>query len=184
MHCTETSPDFAFGRHVGGLHPELDEAISRIHEDAMPELMRHTSALLGLAFAAEGFVPPETKSRLAALERIKRFVELHLSNPSLGSQFVAEGTGLSPRYINRLFEREGTSLMRYVLEARLARCRLELEDPRFGALGITEVAMRWGFNNLSHFSRTFHERYGMSPSAWRGVIARSAEIPPGTLGAE
>lgn len=152
--------------------------LSRIQEDAMPVLMRHTSALLGLAFAAEGFVPPETKSRLAALERIKSFVEQHLSNPSLGSQFVAEGTGLSPRYINRLFESEGTSLMRYVLEARLARCRLELEDPRFAALGITEVAMRWGFNNLSHFSRTFHERYGMSPSVWRchGGTAGRAEI--------
>lgn len=141
--------------------------LTRVQDDAMPVLMRHASALLGLAFAAEGYVPPETKSRLAALERIKSFVGHHLSNPSLGSQFVAEGTGLSPRYINRLFESEGTSLMRYVLEARLARCRLELEDPRFAALGITEVAMRWGFNNLSHFSRTFHERYGMSPSAWK-----------------
>ena len=153
---------------------------SRLHEDTMPVLMRHASALLGLAFAAEGFVPSGTKSRLAALERIKSFVKHHLSNPSLGSQFVAEGTGLSPRYINRLFESEATSLMRYVLEARLAQCRLELEDPRFAALGITEVAMRWGFNNLSHFSRTFHERYGMSPSAWRchGGAAWRTEIVP------
>lgn len=154
--------------------------ISRIDDDAMPVLMSHTSALLGLAFAGEGFIPPETKSRLAALERIKRFVEHHLSNPSLGSQFVSEGIGLSTRYINRLFEREGTSLMRYVLEARLERCRLELADPQFGVLGITEVAMRWGFNNLSHFSRSFHERHGMAPSAWRRhcVIAGGTESAP------
>lgn len=140
---------------------------------AMPALMQHASVLLGLAFSAEGIMPPESKSRSAALDRVKAFVEHHLSHPALGSDFVAQGTGLSTRYINRLFEAEGTSLMRHVLETRLARCRQELADPRFATLGITEVAMRWGFNNLSHFSRSFHARFDVSPSTWR----RCADMP-------
>ncbi|MCA8093742.1 helix-turn-helix domain-containing protein [Burkholderia anthina] len=30
-------------------------------------------------------------------------------------------------------------------------------------------AVRWGFNDMSHFSRAFRERFAMSPRAWRDL---------------
>jgi AraC-like DNA-binding protein len=49
------------------------------------------------------------------------------------------------------------------------------------------VAQRWGFSSPSHFSRTFRDTYGMSPSAWQASAAsgsavhgRSDEPPPAT----
>jgi AraC-like DNA-binding protein len=32
---------------------------------------------------------------------------------------------------------------------------------------ITDIALYWGFANLSHFSRVFREHKGMSPSEFR-----------------
>ena len=38
---------------------------------------------------------------------------------------------------------------------------------------ITGIALSWGFNNLSHFSRVFREHTGQSPSAFRQAAALS-----------
>ena len=48
------------------------------------------------------------------------------------------------------------------------RVRADLEDPRQRARSITEIALRWGFNDSAHFSRTFRARFGLSPRAVRG----------------
>jgi AraC-like DNA-binding protein len=37
---------------------------------------------------------------------------------------------------------------------------------------ITEIAFGWGFNELTHFSRAFKERYGVSPRDWRHRSSR------------
>ncbi|XES00905.1 AraC family transcriptional regulator [Streptomyces sp. S1D4-11] len=54
-------------------------------------------------------------------------------------------------------------------------------------LSVAAVAQRWGFSSPSHFSRTFRDAYGMSPSAWQASAAsgsavhgRSDEPPPAT----
>ncbi|MCJ9728672.1 AraC family transcriptional regulator [Bradyrhizobium sp. PRIMUS42] len=35
---------------------------------------------------------------------------------------------------------------------------------------MTDVALRWGFNDLSHFSRSFRRRFGMSPREYRNLL--------------
>jgi AraC-like DNA-binding protein len=32
---------------------------------------------------------------------------------------------------------------------------------------VGEIALSWGFNDHSHFSRAFRKRYGVSPKDWR-----------------
>ena len=32
---------------------------------------------------------------------------------------------------------------------------------------ISEIAYRWGFNDLSHFNKAFRERFGRTPGEWR-----------------
>ena len=43
-----------------------------------------------------------------------------------------------------------------------ASCESIVEPKQIG-----EIAFAWGFNDLSHFGRTFRERYGLSPRDWR-----------------
>jgi AraC-like DNA-binding protein len=52
----------------------------------------------------------------------------------------AQRHGCTPRFIERLFEQEGTTFTGYVLAQRLARAHGLLSDPRRGAEKISEVA--------------------------------------------
>jgi transcriptional regulator GlxA family with amidase domain len=78
---------------------------------------------------------------------------------------------LSVRHLNRLFAREGTSLMHHVWERRLARCHTDLTDPAIRARSITEIALAAGFNDLSHFSHSYRARYGCAPRETRDAAA-------------
>lgn len=80
---------------------------------------------------------------------------------------MASTLKLSPRYINKLFEADGTSLSRYIWRRRIERAATDLRDPAMRALGISAIAMALGFNDLSHFSRVFRQRFGMSPRDYR-----------------
>lgn len=107
-----------------------------------------------------------SRSRRAALEGIKTYIERHLADPLLEATKIASGIGLSTRYINHLFADERTSLMRYVWNSRLERCRQAMLTASDGCT-VSELAYRCGFNDPTHFSRAFKRRFGYSPRAYR-----------------
>jgi AraC-like DNA-binding protein len=77
---------------------------------------------------------------------------------------VAEHLGVTPRYVQRLFEAEGTTFTEYVTQQRLAwACRM-LSDPRLLDRSVTSIAFEVGFGNLSYFNRLFRRHYGATPS--------------------
>ncbi|HEY3145214.1 MAG TPA: LysE family transporter [Dongiaceae bacterium] len=74
---------------------------------------------------------------------------------------------ISPRYIHKLFEREKTSLSRFVLGERLTRVHRMLADPRQADRTIADIALSAGFGDLSTFNREFRRRFGVTPSEVR-----------------
>lgn len=125
---------------------------------------------------ASGMASP---GRAMARARIKRFVEQNLGKPDLDAAMVAADVGISQRYVNDILSDEGRSLMRYVLTRRLEKCRRDLSTPAGAGTQITEVAFRWGFNDLSHFSRSFKQRYGLSPRDFRRLNCdRAGRVTP------
>ena len=86
----------------------------------------------------------------------------------LSGERIAAANGVSVRHVNRLFAGEGTSLMHYVWERRLIRCRRDLTDPTMAHRTIGKIALAAGFNDLSHFSRAYRARYGTTPREERG----------------
>ncbi len=120
--------------------------------------------LLTLAFSA---VRPHSfnlaRSRSFSLRLVKDFIERYLGDSELDTTMIATGTGLSPRHINDLFNDEQTSLMRYVWARRLEKCRQDIAT--LNPIFVSIIAYKWGFNNLSHFSRAFKQQFGVCPTA-------------------
>lgn len=74
---------------------------------------------------------------------------------------LARSVGMSMFHFTRLFaELVGMPPHRYRLRARLDAARAMLRDGR----SVTETCHACGFNNLSHFSRSFARAYGAPPS--------------------
>lgn len=108
-----------------------------------------------------------THHRQVMLIRVKQFIKSVINDPELTASKIADATGLSKRYINNLFSEENTSLMQYLTAQRLESCRYSLVSPLYTHLSVTQIAMRFGFNNMSHFSRIYKKHYGESPSTYR-----------------
>jgi AraC-like DNA-binding protein len=105
--------------------------------------------------------------RAARLRAAKADIAENLSSPDLSPVAVAGRLGISPRYLHKLFEGEGTSFSQFVLGRRLAAAHAMLSDPRHDALSITDIAYLAGFGDLSHFNRSFRQRYGATPRETR-----------------
>ncbi|MDP1659986.1 MAG: helix-turn-helix domain-containing protein [Methylotenera sp.] len=135
-----------------------------MNKDAFSALSDHYLDLLTLSLAS---VRPQdfslSRSRSISLNQVKDFVERYLSNSAMDTTMIATGVRLSPRYINDLFSDEGTSLMRYVWKQRLENCRKDMLNPAHIGYRISDIAFRWGFNDLSHFSRAFKQQFEVSP---------------------
>lgn len=98
------------------------------------------------------------------LEKVKKFVDEHLSEPSLNVEAVAEYVGMSRVHLHRkLKELMGQSTSDYIRTLRLRNAGVLLKGKK---LNISEVAYALGFTNLSHFCNLFREFYGMSPKEY------------------
>lgn len=110
----------------------------------------------------------------ARLVAIKLDIGKSLGRTDLSVGTLARRHGVTPRYIQKLFEREGVTFTEYVIERRLAEARRMLADPRFADHGIGDIAASCGFGNLPHFTRSFRRRFGMTPSDARQTFESPA----------
>jgi AraC-like DNA-binding protein len=102
--------------------------------------------------------------RAARLQSIKSDL---IQNCALTLDQLAVRQGISPRYIQMLFEETGATFSDFVLERRLDAARNMLTSPRYAGWSITAIALEAGFGDLSYFNRSFRRRYLMTPSNMR-----------------
>ncbi|WP_034296316.1 AraC family transcriptional regulator [Herbaspirillum sp. RV1423] len=95
---------------------------------------------------------------------VEHYIEEHAHEPiTVGD--LAEYAGVSSRSLYSGFRRfRNTSPMHYLKEVRLRRVHEELllASPTSGA--VTNVALRWGFSHLGHFTTDYKRRFGETPS--------------------
>jgi AraC family transcriptional regulator len=117
-------------------------------------------------YAVHRRVPRMFKGELPRY-RLNRVLEYIADNmaENLGLAELAAVTGMSPHYFCELFKRTmGWSPYRFVLLKRIERAKELLRDP---TLSILEVGVRVGFQNPSHFAKTFNRFVGISPSKFQ-----------------
>lgn len=148
---------------------------NRLRRDSSPDARRAAgSQLLGLLDSLLGRSEQGSgvrRTQMYVLLQAKALIEKNLESGLLDSEFVAGAVGMSARQINRLFEREETSISRYIWRRRLERAHGDLQDPGLRHLQVAEIAFRWGFSSAAHFSRVYRQRYGVSPGGQRCVHA-------------
>jgi transcriptional regulator GlxA family with amidase domain len=91
---------------------------------------------------------------------VRLYIDANLSNPGLSPATIAKANAISLRTLHRLFESTDDSVSGSIRERRLSRCHADLL--RGTNESVSAIAYRWGFRNVSFFSRLFHERYGLS----------------------
>ncbi len=136
-----------------------------------PEVRRsfvgHVYDLAALAIGASRDAA-ETAScrgvRAARLHVIKTEIIYRLNRHDLSLADLAARHGITPRYVQMLFESDGTTFSRFLLDQRLRRAHRMLSDPRLAERTISAIAYEAGFGDLSHFNRAFRRRYGETPS--------------------
>lgn len=97
------------------------------------------------------------------LDRAMQYIEANLGDEHLSPATIAGAVGISPRYLSSLFARRGETIMGWTVSRRLERCRSELELRPWTPGGVTEIAYRNGFVNLSSFNRAFKARFCKPP---------------------
>jgi AraC-like DNA-binding protein len=143
-----------------------------------PELQRavatHIHDLCALAIGATRDAAEIAKGRglrVARLRAIKADVVRNLRGGDVSVTALAGRHGVTTRYIQRLFEGDGTTLSKFVLGQRLAQAYRMLADPRLGHRAIGTLAFEVGFGDLSTFNREFRRHYDATPSDVRAAAS-------------
>jgi AraC-like DNA-binding protein len=152
------------------------------HACATSELRRlvaaHVHDLVALAISATRNAEAVATSRgmrAARLRGIKADIAEHLGRGDLSVAAVAAHQRVTPRYVQMLFEGEGTSFSEFVRRERLVRAHRMLSDPRYAGWTITAIAFEVGFGDLSYFNHAFRRLYAVSPSDVRHAVRGESE---------
>ncbi|WP_245259385.1 helix-turn-helix domain-containing protein [Methylobacterium sp. 77] len=136
--------------------------------DAAPalahEFVGFLRRLLDTSQASDVLEGRELDGGLRALART--IVQGNLSRPDLSPEFIAGQMRVSRATLYRLFEPEG-GVMHFVQGERLRAVRDALADP-METRTLGGLANVFAFSSASQLSRSFRNRYGVQPQAWRG----------------
>jgi AraC-like DNA-binding protein len=145
-----------------------------IESGKLTEIEQHTLAasfleLAGAVIRAGAKPVDETHitNQPALMRRILSYMDEQFTDCELTPERVAKANGISMRYLHRLFQQSGTTVCKWIWERRLKATREDLLNPGMAKMRISEIAFRRGFNDPAHFSRSFRDRFGISPSKLR-----------------
>jgi len=144
--------------------------------------------LLGALFAPSHSRPVSSRTdKLFA--RIRGVIKDRFADPDFGPLEVAAETGISLRYVQKLFAERGSTCSELLYSIRLEhaahlllrRASLDTGQP------LSEIAYACGFRDYTHFARKFRRQFGYAPGAYseghgpagnKAVRTRPAESAP------
>ncbi|MGZ5026938.1 MAG: AraC family transcriptional regulator [Methylobacter sp.] len=154
----ETGPGKLLGEHLKTLF-DASQTLNNKEASAVAE------GVLSLVGAYFNNIPVDDNCRHvrnATRESIRHYIINNLTDLNLTTESIAAHFKISRAYLYRLFE-TGQGIHQFILEQRLLKAYNQLTDPA-NKLRIGQIAYDLGFNSESHFSRSFHRTFGMTPS--------------------
>ena len=133
--------------------------------------VRHIQDLLALTIGPTSDFADTARTRglrAARLKLVKSFIVAQSHRRDLSVGAVAQSLSVTPRYVQRLFEADGTTFSEFLTGQRLARAHRLLCEPSSSPTAISTIAYDVGFGDLSYFNRCFRRQYGVTPREVRG----------------
>jgi len=133
--------------------------------------VRHVQDLLALTIGPTADFAETARTRglrAARLKQAKAYIVAHSARRDISIAAVAAHLSVTPRYVQRLFEADGTTFSEFLIGQRLARAHRLLCEPESSHVAISTIAYDVGFGDLSYFNRRFRRLYGLTPREVRG----------------
>jgi AraC family transcriptional regulator, positive regulator of tynA and feaB len=150
---------------------DLARLILELDEDSQPAIPQALTMLADLlrtalhAGARSETIMPRAQGRMG---EILWFIARNIEQTGLSAQDAAVQLKCSVRTIYNTCAAHGTSFGALVIETRLVTAQYQLIR---GSERISQIAYAVGFSSLSHFSRLFRARFGITAKTMRAVGA-------------
>jgi AraC-like DNA-binding protein len=153
---------------VGQFIRQLSENLDVLGGPSGSRLAANALDLVSTMLHAEMDIAPDRMKPQALLAAaIREYIEANLSDPLLSPASIAAAHFISTRHLHNVFHESGTTVASWIRSQRLDGARRDLRDPLHAGKSVSTVAARWGFLDAAHFSRTFRDAFGLSPTDWR-----------------
>lgn len=148
-------------------HDVVMKTAASLEVEVRAAVAQHIVDLAALALGTRRDAEEEIRGRglaAARFEAIKADILARLGDRELSLTQVARKHRSSPRYVQLLFERSGTSFSEFVLEQRLLSAYRLLGSPLNTYRKVSDIAHVSGFGDVSYFHRAFRKRFGATPA--------------------
>lgn len=113
---------------------------------------------------SEGYIRPVLNDQEEKLQKVLRYIQDHYSQ-HLPIDQVAEQVFMSPSAFSHYFKKRTLkSFSRFVSDLRLGKAAQMLQ---LGDMPVTQIGYECGFQNISHFNRSFKAQYDTTPLKFR-----------------
>jgi len=143
---------------------------AKLDATANQAMAQHILDLVGLCLGADQDAAHTAAARglaAARLDAIKSDMVRELGRSDLDLTRIARRHGLTPRYVQRLFERAGSSFTAFLLDRRLMAAHRLLREANNRRRKVSDIAAAAGFADISYFNRAFKARFGATPTEIR-----------------
>ncbi|QZY51710.1 helix-turn-helix domain-containing protein [Leucobacter tenebrionis] len=110
------------------------------------------------------------------LTDVLAFIEHNLRDPDLTPAVVAASHFMSVRSLQLLFKPHNWTPSGWIRHRRMHHALHELAAPSNGST-VSDIASRWGFADLAHFSRVCKQATGVSPREYRRSTREGERAP-------
>lgn len=158
LSCAGGISVISLATHLVAVHCGQDRATKAVHQMTVPNRTDTSQVAVSQAIGYTRVADPRVRRAVFLIEQgLLR---------AMSPDWIAKQVGISGRQLARLFQAEfRLSPAAYLRQARLRYAKWLLQNSQET---ITEVALRTGFCDCSHFVRQFQQEFGVAPGKFRG----------------
>lgn len=109
-----------------------------------------------------------TEHKHPMIQEVLSVMASRYSDPNFSLSELADDLGITNNYLGTLFKKvTGESFVRYLNRLRIEQAKLYLQKP---FIKVYEISYSVGFEDYSHFAKTFRKLNGCSPTEYRNEM--------------